>query len=306
MILDKPVIGAGGAAALIAAGLLAGCAPSKGVPAGMPANGRVEVVCTISTLCSLVAAVGGSAIDLHGIVPVGASPETYEPAPSDVVAVSRARILFENGLGLETWLDKLINAAGGSDQVRIQLADSVPASEKRSGNPHLWMDPVYARAYVADIEATLARIDPAHAQLYNANAMVETRKLAALERWIRAQIATIPPDHRAMITFHDAWYYFDRRFGIKNVGAIEPSPGREPSPAWFAALIRLARDNHVRAVFAEPQYSPKLAAALQSSAGIRVMTDLYDDTLGPPSSGISDYEGMMRFDVRTIVQALRT
>ena len=302
MILDKRARASSIALAMLLP-WATGCAASKSVPASVPSNGRIQVVCTISTLCSLVTAVGGAAIDLRGIVPVGASPETYEPAPSDMVAVSHARVLFENGLGLETWLDKVITAASAPGQVRVRLSDAVPAAEKASGNPHLWMDPVYARRYVAEIQATLQRVDPAHASVYAANATIETRKLVALERWIRAQVATIPPERRAMITLHDAWYYFDRRFGIKNVGAIEPSPGREPSPGWFAALVRLARDNHVRAVFAEPQYSPKLAAALQANAGIKVMTDLYDDTL-VPSSGVTDYESMMRYDVRTIVGAL--
>jgi zinc transport system substrate-binding protein len=95
------------------------------------------------------------------------------------------------------------------------------------------------------------------------------------------------------------------RFGIRNVGAVEPSPGREPSPAYFSRLIALARSNHVRAVFAEPQFSPKLVDALAAGAGIRTVEDLYDDTLGT-SAQLSDYEGMMRYDVSVIVKALRS
>ncbi len=305
MILDKPR--ASRALQVLACVVvfgISGCSSSRDLPADDGAPGRVIVACTISTLCALVTSVGGSDIDLRGIVPVGASPETYEPAPSDVVAVSRAKLLFENGLGLEAWLQKLIDAAAPAGQIRVTLSDAVPAAERASGNPHLWMDPEYARAYVRAIASALEKADPPRAAAFAASAAAEDRSLVALERWIRTQVETIPPDHRAMITFHDAWYYFDRRFGIENVGAIEPSPGREPSPGYFAALIALARRHHVRAVFAEPQYSPKLAAALQSSAGIRVMTDLYDDTL-EPSSGVGDYDAMMRYDVRTIVGALR-
>ena len=107
-----------------------------------------------------------------------------------------------------------------------------------------------------------------------------------------------------MICFHDAWYYFDKRYGIRDVGAIEPSPGQEPSAGAFAQLIAQAKASHVRAVFAEPQFSPKLARQLAEGAGIATVTDLYDDTLGT-TPALSTYEGLMRFDVARIVEALK-
>jgi len=107
-----------------------------------------------------------------------------------------------------------------------------------------------------------------------------------------------------MICFHDAWYYFDKRYGLKDIGAIEPLPGQEPAPGSFARLMALAKANHVRAIFGEPQYSRKLADALASGANIAFVTDLYDDTLGTGNVA-ADYDSMMRHDVETIVGALR-
>lgn len=265
---------------------------------------RLRVACTISTLCSLVASVGREHIDLHGIVPAGASPETFEPRPGDMVALSGASVLFENGLGLEAWLQRLIDAAGGAGLRIVTLSDSVPPADKASGNPHLWMDPVYAADYVQLIARTLESADPPNAAAYEKNASIEVARLASLDGWIRFRIDTIPPDHRAMICFHDAWFYFDRRYGLRDVGAIEPLPGQEPGPGSFARLITLAKANHVRAVFGEPQYSRKLADALASGSGIAYVADLYDDTLG--AGGVAaDYDSMMRHDVETIVEALR-
>lgn len=303
MILDKFALRrvAAGAAVAVA---LAGCSAQPGSPTAPVGAQELTAACTISTLCSLVSSVAGDGVAVNGIVPVGASPETYEPSPSDVVTLSHARLLFENGLGLESWMSKILANSGSHDLTTIVLSDAVPASAKVSGNPHLWMDPVFAEAYVKYIAAALIAADPAHAATYRADASRELARLSALDRWIRGQIATVPPSHRAMICFHDAWYYFDRRYGIKNVGAIEPSPGQDPSPGYFAHLIALARANHVRAVFGEPQYSPKLAMALQSSAGIAIFTNLYDDTLGT-SRDVSSYEDMIRFDVSVIVKALR-
>jgi manganese/iron transport system substrate-binding protein len=307
MILDKVRSLAVAAAALSSAAALAGCGarqnPETAHPQIAPAP-HLRVACTISTLCSLVAAVGGDRIDLHGLVPAGASPETFEPRPTDMVELSNAQVLFENGLGLEAWLQHLIESAGGPGLTIVTLSDSVPADEKSSGNPHLWMDPVYAADYVAMIAKVLEDADPPSADAYEKNASIETAKLVALDGFIRFRIDSIPKAHRAMICFHDAWFYFDRRYGIKDVGAIEPLPGQEPAPGSFARLIALAKANHVRAIFGEPQYSHKLADALASGAGISYVTDLYDDTLG--TGGVAaDYDSMMRHDVEVIVGALR-
>ncbi len=100
-------------------------------------------------------------------------------------------------------------------------------------------------------------------------------KLRALQSWIAKDIATIPPQQRAMIIFHNAFDYYNRRFGIRTVGVIELSPGQDPNPPYVAHLIDLARQNNVRAVFSEPEYSPKLAQSWQKAqafASSRIFT----------------------------------
>jgi zinc transport system substrate-binding protein len=125
----------------------------------------------------------------------------------------------------------------------------------------------------------------------------------ALEADIAAKIKTIPVDARAMIVFHNAWQYYDDRFGLRTIGIIELSPGQEPNPQYIANLITLARRNHVRAVFAEPEYSPKLVQALAESAGIATVESLYDDSIGVDPRAL-DYSSMLRYDTSTIVTAL--
>jgi len=299
MILDKMTH----ATALAATLALAGCASAGSGGSTAQAPERVSVACTISTLCSLVAGVGGADVSIIDIVPVGVSPETYEPTPSDVVAISKAEVLVENGSGLELWMQKLLADADDKGLVTVVLSDGIPASDRATGNPHLWLDPAYASIYVDEIDAALSHADPPHAASYRSRAAAEKLKIVALDRWIRNEIATIPRERRAMICFHDAWYYFDRRYGIRDVGAIEQSPGQEPSPGYFARLSSQARLYHVNAVFGEPQFSPKLADALASNAGLAIVSQLYDDTLGS-TPALSTYDGMMRYDVRTIAEAL--
>lgn len=253
-------------------------------------------------------AVAGDAADVAVLVPIGVSPETYEPTPHDIITLEKASLVFENGAGLESWLDKLITTSASHARL-IVLSDAINTTSRDSRsrlagtNPHFWLDPNYAELYVERIAHALAIADPAHADEYRANAAAQIDRLAQLDAWTRKRIASIPPQQRAMITFHDAWYYFDRRYGLRDVGAIEPSPGREPSAAELAALVAVARANHVRAVFAEPEFSPRLAKQLADSAGITTVTDLYDDSLGDTPE-LATYEGMMRHDVDTIVRAL--
>lgn len=305
MILDKPrsvVI------ALVLMVLPACAGNGQGGGSAPSTSGKPIVVVTTSTLASLVKTVANGYVEIQTLVPIGASPETYEPTPRDVVALEHASLVIENGSGLEAWLTKLIDNASSKAQILV-LSDGLPTQVSRAGgsdfaNPHFWLDPNYAAIYLRESTSALVSIEPAHAAQFHANLARELKSLTALDAWIRSRIATVPTADRAMITDHDAWYYFDKPYGIDDVGAIEQSPGKEPSAEYLAALIAKAKARHVRAVFAEPEFSPKLAKELASNAGITTITDLYDDSLGT-SPELSSYDGMMRHDTNTIVRALR-
>ena len=261
----------------------------------------IRVVTTFSTLNSFVRAVGGDHVQVTNLVPVGASPENYEPTPEAIAALSQANLIVQNGLGIETWLQQTIANAGNHSARVVVLSDGL---KHIVHNPHLWMDPVLAQAYVGKIRDALSSIDPANKSEYERNAKAYNQQLAALRASIARQIATIPPQHRAMIIFHNAFDYYNRRFGIRTVGVIELSPGQDPSPPYVARLVDLARANHVRAVFSEPEYSPKLAQTLAKSAGIRVVTNLYDDSIGNDPR-VHDYISMLRYDTAVITKALK-
>lgn len=280
----------------LALGLLSACS----APAPPASAGPIRVLTTISTFNSFVSVVGGTHVHVESVVPVGASPEEYQPTPTDIGRLHDAQILIENGMGLEAWLGRTIENAK-NPQLRVVVAtDGLP---KKGTNPHLWMDPELARGYVRAIRAALTAQDPANAHDYATNAAIQDVSLVALERAIAKRIATIPPASRTMVVFHNAWQYYDDRFGLRTVGVVELSPGQEPNPQYLADLIKLARADHVRAVFAEPEYSPKLIRALAESAGIGTVQDLYDDSIGTDPR-VHDYESMLRYDTDVIVKAL--
>jgi ABC-type Zn uptake system ZnuABC Zn-binding protein ZnuA len=263
--------------------------------------GKVRVATTISTLNSFVQGVGGEYVSVKNIVPVGASPETFQPAPQDVATVADANVLVENGVGLEAWLDRLLRDAGSRKPRVVICTDGLPVKKL---NPHLWMDPAFAMHYVRRIRDVLIAVDPPHADAYRRNAAAYTGRLQELTRHIRGRIATIPPGRRYMIVFHNAWQYYNDRFGIATLGFVERNPGQEPNPQQIAQLIDLAKAHHLRAIFSEPEYSPKILYAIAGGAGIKVVENLYDDSVGTDPR-VANYVAMLTYDTDAIVQALK-
>jgi manganese/iron transport system substrate-binding protein len=262
---------------------------------------KIQVATTISTLNSLVEGVGGERVQVQNIVPVGASPETFQPAPQDVAVVANARLLVENGAGLEAWLSKTLGDSGNGNLRTVVCSDGLPVADD---NPHLWMDPVYAQSYVRKIRDGLIAVDPQHAGEYRRNATAYNRRIAELERWIARKIDTLPPSHRYMIVFHNAFYYYNKRFGLDTLGFVERNPGQEPNPQQIANLIDLAKAHGVRAVFSEPEYSPKLLYSIASGAGVKVVENLYDDSIGTDPR-VSNYTSMLQYDTDVIVKSLQ-
>jgi manganese/iron transport system substrate-binding protein len=276
--------------------LLAGCQAQNAAT-----SNKIQVATTISTLNSFVQGVGGEYVSVKNIVPVGASPETFQPAPQDVAIVADANLLVENGAGLETWLDRLLRDAGSRNLHVVAAADGLPV---KNMNPHLWMDPVLAKEYVRKIRDALVEIDPAHAAEYRRNAASYDGRLDELIAQIRRQIATVPPSHRYMIVFHNAWQYYNDRFGITTLGFVERNPGQEPNPQQVAQLIDLAKQHHVHGVFSEPEYSSKLLYSIAQGAGIKVVEDLYDDSVGTDPR-VANYLAMLNYDTGVIVKTLK-
>jgi ABC-type Zn uptake system ZnuABC Zn-binding protein ZnuA len=275
---------------------LAGCA---GAAAAAPAH--LRVVATTTLLASLATSVGAGRADVTSLMPVGASPETYQPSPSDVGRLADAQVIVENGAGLESWLDSMMRSVQGSGARVLTCSAGLPVV---AGTPHLWLDPIYAETYVDRMRDAFTAADPGGAKIYRANAALLDYRLAALDRSIRRRIATLPPGRRGMIVFHNAWLYYNKRYGLQTLGVIEAYPGTEPSAAHLAQLVDVARANHVRTLFAEPEYDPKLLQAVARSAGITSIAVLYDDSVGT-SAATRDYLAMLTTDTTTIVQGLR-
>jgi manganese/iron transport system substrate-binding protein len=293
-------------AALLVVVIAGGCAAAPG-SSGDGAD-RIGVVTTTTVFADLVANVGGDLVTVTSLVPKNGDVHTYSPRPSDVQAVANAQLLVMNGLGLDNWLEKTISSASRESTPLVKLGpglsgvELLPGEEPGTENPHLWMDVRYAEGYVDEIVAALSQVDPGHAGTYRSQGDTYKAQLTTLDAWVRQQIATIPPANRKLVTFHDAFPYYAREYGITIVGVAVEAPGQDPSAAYTAQLIDAIRAAGVKAIFSEAQFPAKLMDQIASETGARVVSNLYDGSLGDPP--VTSYEAMIRWDTQQLVDAL--
>jgi ABC-type Zn uptake system ZnuABC Zn-binding protein ZnuA len=280
--------------------------PSGSGVAGSPGPGAVKVVTTTTVFADIVRAVGGSRADVRSIIPPGVGPEDYEPKPDDAKSLAGAQLIVSNGVGLDDFLDRLLESGSGGNTPRLVLGEGIePIVVDGEDNPHFWLDPTLVKtAYVPKIVTALSGLSPADAATFQVNGAAYSAQLDALDADLKAKVETIPQANRKLVTFHDAFPYFARHYGFELVGVVLANVGQEPNAAELAALVEKVKAAGVKAVFSEAQFNPKLAQTLADEAGItKVVTTLYNDALGPAPA--DTYLGMMRWNMDQIVEALR-
>jgi ABC-type Zn uptake system ZnuABC Zn-binding protein ZnuA len=287
-----------------------------GATAPAAQNNRPNVLTTVAPLTNIVKNVGGSHIDLHGLIPGGTDSHTFEPAPSDIRYIAEADVIILNGLYLEVPTEKLALANKKPGTRILKLGDQTISPKeyvfdrsfpKSAGhpNPHLWMNPIYAARYAELVRDALAERDPAHATAYQGRTRLFTQRLHELDRAIAAAVETIPPKHRKLLTYHDSFAYFAPRYGLTVIGAIEPASFSEPSPREVARVIQQLKQEKLPAVFGSEVFPSKVLDQIAQEAGVQFIATLRDDDLpGTPDLPQHSYIGMMLENVRTMATAL--
>lgn len=297
---------------------LIGCSSANTTQGGKP-----QVVATFSVLDDFVRQVAGDKVDLITLVGPDGDAHTFNPAPQDVAAVGRAAVVFEVGAKFESdWFDKAYTASG-SKAKRVAVSDGLeleegechhkPGEKQEPGHaheldPHVWHEVTNAVHMVGKVRDGLCEIDPANAATYRANADAYVARLRELDAWIVAAVKAVPADRRTLVTNHDTFGYFARRYGFRVAGSVLPSVSTEaadPSAAEFAELVGKVKAQKVPAVFCEASHNSKLVERLAAAAGVQVAPPLYTDALGSKGSPGETYLGMMRHNVTTVVDALK-
>ena len=283
---------------------------------GSDDDSRLRVVTTVAPLRSIVENVGGERVLVVGLVPEGVNSHTYDPPPSAAADIARADLIVLNGLNLELPALELAQANRADDAPILLLGDSAlppeeyvydfsfPRSEGNP-NPHLWTAPHLAAVYAELVRDALIALDPDGEAAYRRNSERFTARLAQLDEAIARATATIPPERRKLLTYHDSFPYFAPRYGLEVIGAVQPSDFSEPSPAEVAALIAQLREARVPAIFGSEVFPSEVLDTIAREAGVVQVSTLSDDDLpgqrGDPENTLI---AMLVENVRTIVAEL--
>jgi zinc/manganese transport system substrate-binding protein len=295
-------------------GLAAGLAPALAAP--QSAEKKIKAVATISILDDLVRNVGGDRVDVATLVGPNGDAHVFSPTPTDAKTVASAAIVIVNGLGLEGWMTRLIQASGGKAPTIVatkgitprRMSNQNPADEgnaaRRKIDPHAWQSVANAKIYVANIRDGLDAVDPAGKAAYDENAAAYLAKLDTLDAEVRAAIARIPPARRRVITTHDAFGYFGDAYGIDFVAPEGVSTEAEPSARDVANIIAQIRKENIPAVFLENVANPRLMDQIARETGATIGGTLYSDALSPPGGAAPTYIDMIRHNVQALTKAL--
>lgn len=313
-----------GAGARSSAGLVAALAFALGAcggepparPGGAAPEGTLRIATTVAPITSIVASVGGDRVEITGIVPEGTNSHTFEPKPSVAELLSRADVVYANGLRLEEPTKELAraNLPEGADLVELGTM-ALPRSRyvydfsfPREGgkpNPHLWTDPPYARRYAEIVRDDLARRDPAGTRYYAENFERFAAMVDRFDAAMRRSFATLPRERRKLLTYHDAYAYFAEDYGWEVIGAIQVSDFQDPTPREVAALVEQVRREGVAAIFGSEVFPSPVLEQIGRETGLRYVDTLRDDDLpGRPGERGHSWLGLMRSNYVTMTEAL--
>jgi len=268
----------------------------------------LRVAATTSIVGDVVRAIGGDGVTVTVLLPAGADPHAFEPTPKEMASLGDVQTIFANGAGLETFLDSLLASVGVpivSVSDGIAFRGFAQGSEEQGVDPHVWFDPMNVIVWTESIARQFATLDPANAEGYATRALAYEQELKDLDVWIVEAVAAIPRERRKLVSDHEAFGYFVDRYGFDDVGTVIPglSTLAEPSAQGLAALEDAIREHGVPAIFVGVSVNPALAEQVAQDTGARIVF-LYTGALSGTAGPAGTYLDLMRYDVRTIVQAL--
>ncbi len=279
-------------------------------------NGKLNIVTTTTMITDLVENIGGNAVQVEGLMGSGVDPHLYKASEGDVSKLTRADVVFYNGLHLEGKLVDVFEKMNRTTNT-IALAETLDkktliGSEYFGGNydPHIWFNIQYWKEITTYLTKELSKLDPENAALFEKNKEDYLKKLDKLEVEIRETISKLPKEKRILVTAHDAFSYFGKEYGFEVVGLQGLSTATEAGVQDVQNLAKLIIDRNVKAIFIESSVPKRTIEALQQAVKARgfdvaIGGTLYSDALGNPGTKEGTYIGMFSYNINTIVNALK-
>lgn len=279
-------------------------------------SGVINIVATTGMITDIAQVVGGGHVKVRGLMGPGVDPHLYKASAGDVALLSGADLIFYNGLHLEGKMSEIfeqmkkrgINTVAVTDSIDRSLLETPPQFE---GNydPHVWFDVTMWMKAVETVRDTLISTDPGNAVEYRANTEAYLTELSALNEYVQSKANLLPEDKRVLITAHDAFSYFGRRYGFEVRGLQGISTVSEAGTQDVQNLAAFIVERRIPAIFVESSVPPKFIEAVQAAVeakgfDVKVGGSLYSDAMGNPGTPDGTYIGMVRHNIDTIVGAL--
>lgn len=275
------------------------------------------VTCTIGMITDVARNIGGNAVAISGLMGPGIDPHLYKPSAGDIVRLGDADLVLFNGLHLEGRLTETLEKIHESGTVVTSgVGEAVPESLRLAAStttgtwdPHIWMDVSLWTIVAGRIRDDLSQLAPEHADDIRSRADAYISRLNDLEDWVFSEFARVPREIRVLVTAHDAFNYFGRRYNIEVMGLQGLSTATEAGAADVQALAQMLADRKIPAIFVESSIPPATIEAVQAASrsrgwDVQIGGSLYSDAMGKAGTPEGSYIGMVRHNVSTIVEAL--
>ena len=289
---------------------------------GFSHGAAIRIVTTTTMITDTVKQIGGDRVSVEGLMGPGVDPHLYKPAASDVLKLSRAKLVFYNGLLLEGKMSDLLDRLHQQGKPVYAVTESIdhskllkPEDIQGHWDPHVWGDPRLWKECVETITNALLKHDPAGKQTYQDNRNAYVEKLDKMMRWGLDQIERIDPEKRILVTSHDAFNYFGNTFGLQVVGVQGISTVAEAPLADMIHIVDFIKSKKVPAVFVESSVSPATIKRISEDSGAKIGGELFSDALGTIGEresyhgmtfDLGTYEGWIGHNIATISKALAT
>ncbi|MDQ0350232.1 iron/zinc/copper transport system substrate-binding protein [Alkalibacillus filiformis] len=266
---------------------------------------ELQITASFSVIADVVEQVAGERANVDYVVPIGEEPHEHEPVPSDFQKVTDSDVFFVNGLGLEEWLESLMDNVTDTPAVEVSAGiEPIKLSDGETDDPHTWLDPNNVNVFVDNILEKLIEIDPDGEDLYRENAETYKQELAELDEMIQEKVEQVPEENRLIVLSEDAFIYFGAAYGFETEGVWELNAHEEGTPQQIARVVDLLGDHDIPYVFLESTINPVHMETVSSNSGVPIydMT-VYTDAVAEEGDA-SSYIGMMEHNVEAITSAL--
>ncbi len=276
----------------------------------------INIVATTGMIADMVAVIGGDKVKVRGLMGPGVDPHLYKASAGDVALLSKADLIFYNGLHLEGKMSEIFQQMTKRGIKTVAVTDGIdrkhlmaPPEFKGNYDPHVWFDVSMWSDTVGTVKESLIEFDPGNSDYYNDNAEAYLKELGELDQFVQQRADSLPKDKRVLITAHDAFNYFGRGYGFEVKGLQGISTESEAGTADVQALAAIIVERQIPAIFVESSVPPRYIEAVQAAVkskgfDVRVGGELFSDAMGNPGTPEGNYIGMVRHNVNTIVNAL--